>query len=94
MLESPLSLPQYCRVVTEGRCMEHKARAFLETLALTLLYFVVLIPASVLIIAGYLVVRLCNRSEGALRTVCKYLGLCTFTLGALIALCAVVDNVA
>jgi hypothetical protein len=85
-LKLPLSLARHCRVVAEGRCMEHKARAFLETLGLTLILVIVLIPAAVLIIAGYTATHLYRRSELALRTVCKHLGIRAFAWIALTVL--------
>jgi len=54
-----------------------------------MIYFVALIPATALTIAGYLVLYLSNRSEGAFRTLGKYLGFWAFTLAGLIILGAI-----
>ena len=48
-----------------------------------------LLPATVLTIAGYFVLYLSNRSEGAFRTFGKYLGFWAFTLAALVILGAI-----
>jgi hypothetical protein len=54
-----------------------------------MIYFLALIPATGLTIAGYVVLFLSNRSEGALRTFGKYLGFWAFTLAALVVLGAI-----
>jgi hypothetical protein len=54
-----------------------------------MIYFVALIPATALTIAGYFVLYLSNRSEGAFRTLGKYLGIWAFTLAGLIVLGAI-----
>ena len=54
-----------------------------------MIYFIALIPATGLTIAGYFVLYLSNRSEGAFRNFGKYLGFWAFTLAALVILGAV-----
>jgi hypothetical protein len=54
-----------------------------------MIYFLALIPATGLTVAGYLVHYLSNRSEGAFRTFGKYLGFWAFTLAALVVLAAI-----
>jgi hypothetical protein len=54
-----------------------------------MIYFVALLPATALTVAGYFVLFLANRSEGALRTFGKYLGFWAFTLAALVVLGAI-----
>jgi hypothetical protein len=54
-----------------------------------MIYFIALIPATGLSIAGYFVLYLSNRSEGAFRTFGKYLGFWAFTLAGLIVLGAI-----
>jgi hypothetical protein len=54
-----------------------------------MIYFLALIPATVLTIAGYFVLFLSARSEGALRTFGKYLGFWAFTLAGLVILGAI-----
>jgi hypothetical protein len=54
-----------------------------------MIYFLALLPATVLTIAGYFVLFLSNRSEGAFRTFGKYLGVWAFTLAALVVLGAI-----
>ncbi|MFI4869316.1 MAG: hypothetical protein ACHQDD_08200 [Steroidobacterales bacterium] len=51
-----------------------------------MIYFLALIPATVLTIAGYFVLYLSNRSEGAFRNFGKYLGFWAFTLAGLVVL--------
>lgn len=51
-----------------------------------MIYFLALLPATMLTIAGYFVLYLSNRSEGAFRTFGKYLGFWAFTLAALVIL--------
>ncbi len=54
-----------------------------------MIYFLALIPATALTIAGYFVLFLSNRSEGAFRTFGKYLGFWAFALAALVVLGAI-----
>ena len=54
-----------------------------------MIYFLALIPATALTIAGYFVLFLSTRSEGALRTFGKYLGFWAFTLAGLVILGAI-----
>lgn len=54
-----------------------------------MIYFVALLPATALTIAGYFVLYLSNRTEGALRTFGKYLGFWAFTLAGLVVLGAI-----
>jgi len=54
-----------------------------------MIYFLALIPATVLTVAGYVVLFLSNRSEGALRAFGKYLAFWAFTLAGLVILGAI-----
>ena len=54
-----------------------------------MIYFLALLPATALTIAGYFVLVLANRSDGVLRTFGKYLGFWAFTLAALVVLGAI-----
>ena len=54
-----------------------------------MIYFLALLPATALTIAGYFVLFLSARSEGALRTFGKYLGFWAFTLAGLLILGAI-----
>jgi hypothetical protein len=54
-----------------------------------MIYFLALIPATALSIAGYFVLYISNRSEGTFRSVGKYLGFWAFTLAALVVLGAI-----
>jgi hypothetical protein len=55
-----------------------------------MIYFLALIPATALTIAGYLALYLSNRSsEGAFRNFGKYLGFWAFTLAGLVILGAI-----
>jgi hypothetical protein len=54
-----------------------------------MIYFLALLPATALTIAGYFVLFLSNRSEGAFRAFGKYLGFWAFTLAALVILGAI-----
>jgi hypothetical protein len=54
-----------------------------------MIYFLALIPATALCIAGYFVLYLSNRSEGTFRSMGKYLGFWAFTLAALVVLGAI-----
>lgn len=54
-----------------------------------MIYFLALIPATALTVAGYVVLFLSNRSEGAFRAFGKYLGFWAFTLAALVVLGAI-----
>src|SRR5207253_4234574 len=51
-----------------------------------MIYFLALLPATALTIAGYFVLYLSARSEGALRTFGRYLGFWAFTLAGLVIL--------
>ena len=51
-----------------------------------MIYFLALLPATALTIAGYFVLYLSARSEGALRTFGRYLGFWAFTLAGLLIL--------
>ena len=51
-----------------------------------MIFFLALIPATMLTIAGYAVIYLANRSEGGLKSFGKYLGFWAFTLAALLLL--------
>src|SRR5712675_2937226 len=53
-------------------------------------YFLALVPATMLTIAGYVVLFLAKRSEGALNSFGRYLGFWAFTLAGLIVLVAIV----
>ena len=55
----------------------------------SMIYLLVLPPATALAVAGYVVLFLSARSEGALRTFGKYLGFWAFTLAALLILGAI-----
>jgi hypothetical protein len=54
-----------------------------------MIYFIALIPATGLTVAGYFVLFLSHRSEGAFRAFGKYLGFWAFTLAALVVLGAI-----
>ncbi len=54
-----------------------------------MIYFLALIPATMLCVAGYFILFLSNRSEGAFRSFGKYLGFWAFTLAALVILGAI-----
>src|SRR5665647_1137397 len=51
-----------------------------------MIYFMALLPATGLTIAGYFVLYMSQRSEGTFQTFGKYLGFWTFTLAALVLL--------
>jgi len=51
-----------------------------------MIYFLALLPATMLTVAGYFALFLSNRSEGAFRTFGKYLGFWAFTLAGLVVL--------
>jgi hypothetical protein len=53
------------------------------------IYFLALIPATALTIAGYFVLFLSTRTEGSLRTFGRYLGFWAFTLAGLVILGAI-----
>jgi hypothetical protein len=53
-----------------------------------MIYFLALIPATMLVIAGYFVFFLSWRSEGAMRSFGRYLGFWAFTLAGLVILAA------
>lgn len=54
-----------------------------------MIYFLALIPATALTIAGYFVLYLSHRSDGAFKALGKYLGFWAFTLAALVILGAI-----
>jgi hypothetical protein len=54
-----------------------------------MVYFLALLPATLLTIAGYFVLYLSARSEGSLRTFGRYLGYWAFTLAGLVVLGAI-----
>ena len=54
-----------------------------------MIYFLALIPATGLTVAGYFVLYVANKSEGSTRTFGKYLGFWAFTLAGLIVLGAI-----
>jgi hypothetical protein len=54
-----------------------------------MIYFLALLPATALTIAGYFVLFLSARSQGALRTFGRYLGFWAFTLAGLLILGAI-----
>jgi hypothetical protein len=54
-----------------------------------MIYFLALIPATMLTIAGYFVIYLSLRSEGGFKAFGKYLGFWAFTLAALVILAAI-----
>jgi hypothetical protein len=54
-----------------------------------MIYFLALIPATGLTLAGYFALYLSTRMEGGLRTFGKYLGVWAFTLAALVVLGAI-----
>ena len=51
-----------------------------------MIFFLALIPATMLTIAGYAALYLAHRSEGGLKSFGKYLGFWAFTLAALVVL--------
>jgi len=55
----------------------------------TMFYFLALIPATMLTVAGYFVIYLSLRSEGALRTFGRYLGYWAFSLAVLVILAGI-----
>lgn len=54
-----------------------------------MIYFLALIPATALAIAGYLALYLSHRSQGTFQALGKYLGFWAFTLAALVILGAI-----
>lgn len=54
-----------------------------------MIYFLALLPATALTIAGYFVLYLAARSEGTLRSFGRYLGFWAFTLAGLVVLGAI-----
>jgi len=54
-----------------------------------MIYFLALIPATGLVIGGYVVLYLSDRSEGGFRAFGKYLGFWAFTLAGLVILGAI-----
>jgi hypothetical protein len=55
-----------------------------------MIYFLALLPATMLTIAGYAVLYLAQRSEGGLKAFGKYLGFWAFTLAGLVVLASIV----
>jgi hypothetical protein len=55
-----------------------------------MIYFLALVPATMLTMAGYAVLFLAHRSEGGLKSFGRYLSFWAFTLAALIVLGAIV----
>ena len=51
-----------------------------------MIFFVALIPATMLTVAGYVVLYVASRSEGGLKSFGRYLGFWAFTLAALVVL--------
>jgi hypothetical protein len=51
-----------------------------------MIYLLALLPATMLTVAGYVVLFLAARSEGGMRTFGKYLGIWAFILAALVIL--------
>ena len=51
-----------------------------------MIFLLALIPATALTVAGYVALFLSHRSEGALRTFGRYLGIWAFALAALVVL--------
>ena len=54
-----------------------------------MIYFVALLPATGLVVAGYVVLFVAGRSEGGFRTFGRYLGFWAFTLAGLVVLGAI-----
>jgi hypothetical protein len=54
-----------------------------------MIYFIALIPATGLTIAGYFVLYLSNRSDGTFQKFGRYLGFWAFTLAGLVVLAAI-----
>ncbi|MBV8497039.1 MAG: hypothetical protein JO361_09680, partial [Gammaproteobacteria bacterium] len=54
-----------------------------------MIYFLALLPATGLTVAGYIVLVLATRAEGSLRTFGRYLGFWAFTLAGLVILGAI-----
>ncbi|MFZ0009030.1 MAG: hypothetical protein WAK94_12400 [Steroidobacteraceae bacterium] len=54
-----------------------------------MIYFLALLPATALTIAGYFVLYFSGRAEGGLRTFGRYLGFWAFTLAGLVILGAI-----
>ena len=54
-----------------------------------MIYFLALIPATALTVAGYCVLYVSHRSEGSFRSFGKYLGFWAFSLAALVILGAI-----
>jgi ABC-type Fe3+ transport system permease subunit len=51
-----------------------------------MIFLLALLPATLLTVAGYIVLYISNRSEGTLRSFGKYLGFWAFTLAGLVIL--------
>ena len=54
-----------------------------------MIYFLALVPATALTVAGYCVLYVAQRSEGSFRSLGKYLGFWAFTLAGLVILGAI-----
>jgi hypothetical protein len=54
-----------------------------------MIYFLALLPATALTVAGYFVWYLAERSQGSLRSFGRFLGFWAFTLAALVILAAI-----
>jgi len=55
-----------------------------------MIFFLALIPATMLSVAGLVALFVSQRSEGALRTVGRYLGFWAFTLAVLVTLASII----
>ncbi|MGH8252722.1 MAG: hypothetical protein ACRES2_01700 [Steroidobacteraceae bacterium] len=55
-----------------------------------MIFFLALLPATMLTMVGYAVIYLANRSEGGFKAFGKYLGFWAFTLAALVLLASLV----
>jgi hypothetical protein len=55
-----------------------------------MIFFLALLPATMLTMVGYAVIYLANRSEGGFKNFGKYLGFWAFTLAALVLLASLV----
>ena len=55
-----------------------------------MIFFLALLPATMLTMVGYAVIYLANRSEGGFKSFGKYLGFWAFTLAALVLLASLV----
>ena len=57
-----------------------------------MIFFLALIPATMLSIAGLVALFLAQRSEGGIRTVGRYLGFWAFTLAVLVILTSIIAS--